>query len=238
MKKIGKIETVTSIIPKAYEVIEIEGKMFAGTDAFQFPNNKHDLRCLECLLIPQEWRWTERLIVKDADYGEPASAGKGKYQVVKGPRAKAVLEDMLTRYETGCLALFDKQYPYAIPINHAYRDGKLYMHCGKHGKKLSLIHQNPNACYMLYGISEDMPKNVRSCHLPYESIIFYGNVRICIDPEEKEQAIRELTDQYGTPYQHGFADMIEILVFEIDHATARNGRFKPASKREIFYVKF
>ena len=34
MIKIGKIRTVASIIPKACEVIEIEGGMFAGKDAF------------------------------------------------------------------------------------------------------------------------------------------------------------------------------------------------------------
>ena len=56
MIKIGKICTVASIIPKAYEVIEIEGGMFAGNDAFLFPNNREDLRCLECLAIPGEWR--------------------------------------------------------------------------------------------------------------------------------------------------------------------------------------
>lgn len=34
MIKIGKICTVASIIPKAYEAIEIGGGMFAGNDAF------------------------------------------------------------------------------------------------------------------------------------------------------------------------------------------------------------
>ena len=37
---------------------------------------------------------------------------------------------------------------------------------------------------------------------------------------------------------HGFADMIEILVFEIDRATARTGRFKPGNERELFYYEF
>lgn len=31
-------------------------------------------------------------------------------------------------------------------MNHAYKDRKLYMHCGKHGKKLSLIRKDPNVC--------------------------------------------------------------------------------------------
>lgn len=238
MKKIGKIRTKASIIPKEYEVVEIEGRLFAGKDAFRFPENQHDLRCLECLLIPQEWEWTQRLIEKDADYGTPRDPNGPKYSLVKGERALETMKDVLSRHETGCLTLFDGHYPYAIPVNHAYKDGKLYMHCGKKGKKLELIRKNPNACYMLYGTSEPVPQGVRSCHLPYESIIFYGTVRISADAAEKERAVKEITDQYGTPYEHGFSDMIEILVFEIHHATVRTGRFKPAAVREIFYIDF
>ena len=54
MEKIGVIRTVASQIPKEYQVIRVEGRMFAGKDAFLFPNNREDLRCVECLLIPQE----------------------------------------------------------------------------------------------------------------------------------------------------------------------------------------
>ncbi|MCI8625141.1 MAG: hypothetical protein HFI40_02480 [Lachnospiraceae bacterium] len=234
MEKIGRIRALASIVPKEYEVIELEGRLFAGIDAFCFPENQHDLRCLECLLIPEEWEWTERFVIRDAEYGEPAPIG-AKYHAIYGEEARQKIEEICSRHETGCLTLFDKEWPYAIPINHAYRDGRLYMHCGKKGKKLGLIRQNPKAAYMLYGEAEEVPKGVRSCHLPYESIIFYGTVRICEDAEEKELAIQEITDQYGTPYEHGFADMIEILVLDIHHATARTGRFKPHSKRDLYY---
>ncbi len=237
MIKIGKIRTVASIIPKAYEVIEIEGGLFAGKDAFLFPKNREDLRCLECLAIPSEWEWTERYVERDAPAGKPA-VPKGKYRAVHGLPAREKIEEILTRHETGVLCLFDEKTPYAIPVNHAYRDGKLYIHSGKIGKKLNLIRRNPNASYCLYGNAAEVPKNVRSCHLEYESIVFTGTVRISADPQEKEEAVLELTNHYGTPYQHGFADMIEILVFEIGRATARTGRFKPRNERELFYYEF
>lgn len=237
MKRVGKIRTVNSIIPKSYEVIKVGDRLFAGKDAFLFPDNNEDLRCMECLLIPEEWEWTEHYTDDEPDYGPARTDGSGKYTVIKGAGARRQVEEILTRHETGCLTLFDHPYPYTIPINHAYRDGKLYMHCGKKGKKLSLIRRCPNACYMLYGPSEQMPANVRSCHLPYESIIFYGTLRISQDPAEKELAVQEISGQYGTPYQHGFADMVEILVFDIHHATARTGRFKPGNLREIFYFR-
>lgn len=237
MIRIGKIRTVASIVPKAYEVVEIEGKMFAGKDAFLFPNNREDLRCLECLSIPDEWEWTERYVEREAPAGKPP-AEKGKYRAIHGLPAREKIEEILSRHETGVLSLQDERGPYSIPINHAYQDGKLYMHCGKIGKKLNLIRRNPHAGYCVYGLAAEVPANVRSCHLEYESVVFTGTIRISADPQEKEAAILALTNHYGTPYQHGFADMIEILVFEIDRATARTGRFKPRSERELFYFDF
>lgn len=237
MEKIGRIRTIRSIIPKEFEVIDLEGRLFAGKDAFSFPNNREDLRCLECLLIPEEWEWTQRLVIRDADYNKTEQPQKSKYIPVHGKAAEEKLLEILSRHETGCLTLFDDPYPYTIPINHAFREGRLYMHCAKKGKKLGLIRRSPYACYTIYGTSERIPEGVRSCHLPYESILFYGTVRISQDQEEKERAVRELTDQYGTPYEHGFADAIEILVFDIHHATARDGRFKPSSERRIYFYR-
>lgn len=238
MEKIGRIRTIASIVPKEYEVIEVEGRMFAGVDAFRFPENQGDLRCMECLLIPEEWEWTERLVIREPDYRKNPKPSPVKYHAIHGEAAREKIEEICARHETGCLTLFDEKWPYAIPINHAYENGRLYMHCGKKGKKLGLIRRNPQACYMLYGLSEDVPKGVRSCHLPYESVVFYGTVRICADPQEKERAIKAITDHYGTPYQHGFADMIEVLVLDIHHATARTGRFKPASQRDLYYYEY
>lgn len=239
MDKIGMIETTDSLVYRKYEVIRIEEGVFAGVDAFQYPDNQFDLRGIECLSFPDEWRWIQKFEDGyEPDAGIPKTPGVKKYEAVKGERAQRVVEDILAKYEIGALVLNDVKFPYSIPINHAYKNGKLYMHCGKIGKKLGLIRKNPYATYLIYGPTETMPKGVRSCHLPFESLTMYGRVRISQDAEEKETAIRELTSQYGTPHQHGFADMIEILVFEIDHATARNGRFKPSTKREIFHVDF
>lgn len=238
MKKVGKLETVASIAYKAYEVIEIDGSCYAGIDAFSYPENQHDLRSLGCLSIPAEWRWTEQYEPYNPNYGEPKKITGGKYFQTRGPEAKAKIEEIISRHELGSLALNDRANPYVIPVNHGYVDGVLYMHCGKIGKKLTLIRKDPNATYMVYGPAMDTPPDVRSCHLPYESIIFYGKITICDDPEEKERAIRALTDHYGTPHQHGFADMIEVLRFEIHHATARTGRFKPGLNRDLYYYSW
>ena len=236
--KIGIVETIDSIIYKKYEVIELDGRLFAGVDAFSYPDNKRDLRVLECLLIPSQWRWVERFKIRDPDSGKPKKNENAKYDVIKGTEAIKEIENILAKYETGVLVLNDKKYPYAIPFNHAFYNNKLYLHTGKIGKKLSLIKSNPFVSYVIYGVSEKMPDNVRSCHLPYESILIYGKIRIAEDIEEREEAIKQITDQYGTPYQHGFRDRIHVLVIDIDHVTARTGRFKPSQNRPLYYHKY
>ena len=237
MKRIGKIETTNSIVYKQYEVIQLTQGMYAGKDAFYWPNNKEDLRSMSSIVIPGEWRWIEKYSDAEPEREMPPK-GKAKYTVIRGEEAHARIIDLLKRYETGTLILNGLEYPYAIPINHAYKDGNLYMHCGKKGAKVNFLRRNPKACYSIYGPTQEQPANVRTCHLPFESIILYGNIRISDNEAEKEAAIKEITDQYGTPYQHGFADMIHILVFEINHATLRDGRFKPGSERKLYYYKF
>lgn len=237
-QKIGRIHTLHSLVYREYEVIAIDGQCYAGVDAFSYPENQGDLRSLECLSIPEEWDWIERYVAREPRPPRSPSTHGTKYHPVHGETARLKIEDILSRHETGCLCLKDGAYPYAIPLNHGYEHGRLYMHCGKSGKKLGLIHRDGRACYVLYGPEEQTPANVRSCHLAYESVLFFGNVRICQDAQEKERAIRAIADHYGTPHQHGFADSIEILVMEIHHATARTGRFKPAQQRNLYYWDF
>lgn len=237
--KIGILETIASIVYKRYEVIRLEEGIFAGKDAFSYPHNEHDLREISCLSIPSEWQWAEKF-EKDfePDRGIPKTPGVKKYEAVKGERARELIIDILSRHEVGALVLNDAKYPYSIPMNYAYRDGKIYMHCGKKGKKVGLIRKNSYASFLIYAPTRPMPKGAHTCHSEFESITLYGKIRISADADEKQEAVREITDHYGTPHQPEFADMIEILVFEIDRATARNGRFKPNTKREVFFTDF
>ncbi|NLL90980.1 MAG: pyridoxamine 5'-phosphate oxidase family protein [Ruminococcaceae bacterium] len=238
LEKIGIIETKESIVYLRYEVVRINERLYAGADAFSWPSNSQDLRALECLEIPGEWQWVERYIEAEPDYGEDKKNLKGKYNVVRGAEAKNKMLQILSRHEVGVLSLIDNDRPYAIPINHVYKDGKLYLHSGKKGKKIQLVKRNVGACYTIFGLANSEIKNVRSCHLDYESILFKGNVYVEKGDVEKERALKAITKQYGTPYQHGFSDMIEIIVFEVETMTARDQRFKPDKNRNLYFYNF
>ena len=56
--------------------------------------------------------------------------------------------EILTNEPRGVLALYGENgYPYALPLDHLYDDGKLYFHCAAEGHKIDAIKANPHASY-------------------------------------------------------------------------------------------
>ena len=87
--------------------------------------------------------------------------------------------------------------PYAIPVNHAYKDGRFYFHCATTGRKLDIIGQNPNVSYVItrfYGDRRDLDKCLK-CHGPWESVIAYGKARVV---SEHDELIRRSRRSCGT----------------------------------------
>ena len=41
----------------------------------------------------------------------------------------------------------DGGYPYAVPINFVYEDGRIYFHCAKEGHKLDAVRACDKACF-------------------------------------------------------------------------------------------
>ncbi len=50
--------------------------------------------------------------------------------------------EILTNGKTGILGVIgDYGYPYTVPVNYVYENGKIYFHCAKAGHKLDAIRQ-------------------------------------------------------------------------------------------------
>lgn len=55
-------------------------------------------------------------------------------------------EAILQRGETCVLALAgDDGYPYAVPVNYCYAQGKVFIHCAKEGHKMDAVRRDPKA---------------------------------------------------------------------------------------------
>ncbi|MEI6888630.1 MAG: pyridoxamine 5'-phosphate oxidase family protein [Bacteroidales bacterium] len=89
--------------------------------------------------------------------------------------------------------------PYVIPMNFGFRDNILYMHGAQHGKKISILHQNPSVCvnfstdHALRYQNEDV---ACSWSMKYRSVLVYGKAVFITEPEEKIAALKIVMAQY------------------------------------------
>jgi uncharacterized protein len=126
----------------------------------------------------------------------------------------------------GVLSFSHENEPYAVPINHAYEDGKFYFHCAIGGKKIDFIKRNPSVVYTIikyYGSPDDF-KSRNNCHGKWESIIAYGNARYIEDEQELHEILNKFLNYYGKESREiPRPSLLEtrIIVMEIKKMTAR-----------------
>ena len=110
-------------------------------------------------------------------------------------------EKIIANTFQGLLVLANDNEPYAVPINHGYKDGSFYFHCGMTGKKIDFIRKNPRVSYVIskyFGKPEDRMKSMK-CHGSWESLIVYGTAKIIEEREEHRQAFKIFMEYYGNP---------------------------------------
>lgn len=126
----------------------------------------------------------------------------------------------------GVLAMSSADEPYALPLNHAYVDGRFYFHCASSGRKLELIAQNPRVTYVIsryYGDSARLAEALR-CHGHWESVVAHGRARIVAEDAELIAAMRTYMAYYGHgDYQHGddLLGRTKMIVVDVERMTAR-----------------
>ena len=159
---------------------------------------------------------------------------------ITGQEALDLMVGILQRYDVGHLALNGEDFPYVIPLNHTYHDGKLILHGSITGKKVELMQRCPNVCYGVYGTQTQTVKEgvtLRSCSKAYESVVCYGVIRI----ERGSAAWRKYLGDFARDYshkppEHTEAESTNCFVIEIVEMTARVA-FHPEPK-VIYSYKF
>ena len=117
--------------------------------------------------------------------------------------------EILTNEPRGVLALYGENgYPYALPLDHLYDDGKLYFHCAAEGHKIDAIKENEWA-------------------LNINSVIVFGKISFVTDTDEKVRILRLLGNKYNPNPQdvereiEKFLQRVCILELSIDHMTGK-----------------
>ena len=104
-------------------------------------------------------------------------------------------EKVLFEQPRGVLAVLgDEDYPYTVPLDHLYSDGKLYFHGAGVGHKMDAIrkHDKVSYCVMDEGYRKD-----GEWALNINSVIVFGRIKEVTDIKLKEEKLRLLGLKYN-----------------------------------------
>jgi hypothetical protein len=145
-----------------------------------------------------------------------------KEKMMTAERAGEILEKgrygMLTVVQTN-------GYPYAVPVNYVYRDGKVYVHCAKEGAKIDAIQADSKASFTVVFDDEILQERFTSA---FESVVAFGKAFLVDDEAKKLEMLKALIEKYSPDYlekgyqyaekDHGKTAMI---VFEAEMMTGK-----------------
>ncbi len=133
---------------------------------------------------------------------------------------KPELESIIAKCEICNLAMVDADgSPYVLPMNFGYKDGYVYFHCSRTGKKIDILMNNPKVCisfsadHDLKWVNEEV---ACSWSMRYRSVLAYGNVEFVDDFDQKEEALRIFMKNYSD-IDFSFNDpaVKDILIFRV-----------------------
>lgn len=138
-------------------------------------------------------------------------------------------EKILERGRTGVLAVLgDDGYPYTVPINYYYTDGKIYLHCAKSGHKLDAIRSNPKASFCVVERDDILQEKFTTL---FKSAVAFGKAEILTDKEEMRSSVTALAEKYCSDFldevpaevERGF-DILCMIKINIEHLTGKQGK--------------
>lgn len=139
--------------------------------------------------------------------------------------------------EEECLALLQKEprgvlavlgegdYPYAVPLDFLYKDGKLYFHGAREGHKLDAVrgHDKVSFCVMDEGFRRE-----GEWALNIKCVIVFGRIRVMpFDEPGIEQLLRELGNKYNPDPGdvereiRGHIARVQMLELTIEHMSGK-----------------
>jgi len=119
----------------------------------------------------------------------------------------------------------DNDYPYAVPLSYAYKDGKLFFHIAKEGHKLDSIAKNNKVSFCVIQMDQVI-QNTFTTH--FRSAIVFGRARILTEDSEKRYALECLVEKYSPDYIAEGQSVIErswnrlyAVEVQIEHITGK-----------------
>ena len=144
--------------------------------------------------------------------------------------------EVLNRCTSGVLAVLgDDDYPYAVPLSYAYKDGCLWFHGALTGHKIDAIEGCPKVSFCVIDKDDVVPEKLTTV---YRSVIAFGKAHVLDDERKIAQGARII----GEKYLPGMHDRIgseiaqsmpklNVIRMDIEHMTGKEGVELTAQKK-------
>lgn len=125
------------------------------------------------------------------------------------------MKELLADEEVGHLALADGDCPYVVPINYAYINDKIVIHCAMQGKKLDIIRKNACCCLAVNRHPDRVKYHAeKRCHYRYQSVIAYGKARFVESADERLKWIKRYLRYFNDRHAWIIPDKEDIKTAE------------------------
>ena len=136
--------------------------------------------------------------------------------------------EILKTQPRGVLAVLgDGGYPYTVPLDFVYDDGKLYFHCAKEGHKMDAVRScdKVSFCVLDEGRQEE-----NDWWYHFRSVIVFGRIRVLEDREEILEKVHMLGAKYFPSEEYNQKELKEsgarvaCMELNIEHMTGKRVR--------------
>ena len=126
----------------------------------------------------------------------------------------------------------DDGYPYAVPVNYVFIDGKIYIHSAKYGYKIDALKQNDKVCFTAILNSQIIPDKFTAA---FESVVAFGKASFIDDGDEKLTALRTFIERFSPDHQeagerfiHAAYEKTQIIRIDVEQMTGK--AYRPGNK--------
>lgn len=150
-----------------------------------------------------------------------------KMRRIRQQMADQAAVSVLENGKTGVLAVNGENgYPYPVPMNYAYLDGKIYLHSANIGHKITSIQKSDLVSFLVIDKDDVIADKLTTA---YRSVVVFGRAKLIESKEEKLSLVTRFALKYSKNMPAIQADIDEnfpsLALIEItpEHITGKEG---------------
>lgn len=111
---------------------------------------------------------------------------------------QAELEAVLGRAKVLRLGMSYQGQPYVVPMSFGWEPGRVWLHTGPKGWKLSIVRANPRVCFEVEDLVEYLPaEGPCSWNCRYRTVLGFGRARVAESEAERRHGLGVIAAHYA-----------------------------------------